>query len=230
MPFRLLTITTKEFLKYFANFSSILLILSFHILTWLSLIYFYKLLNIPPNDLLSFFKVLPWLYLIIIPIANVKIWAEEFKNDNIIFLLTLPTTSFELVLSKFFASTLWITINLVLTMPLWIVANINDVADNKLILANYLASILAASSLVAICLCFSAVFKNYVLVWLSSTITSLFLLTAHLFNNNWADFSITSHFLNLTNGIIELQNLIFLLSLTIIGLAINLLVIDYKKL
>ncbi len=66
----------------------------------------------------SFFVFHPWLYLFLIPAAAMRLWAEEKRGGTIELLFTLPVTTLQAVLAKFFAAWLFIVLGLVLTAPL----------------------------------------------------------------------------------------------------------------
>ena len=52
----------------------------------------------------TFFAILPWIFLFLIPAITMRLWAEEQKMGTIETLLTSPVTEWEAVLGKFFAS------------------------------------------------------------------------------------------------------------------------------
>ena len=50
----------------------------------------------------SFFLWHPWLYLFLVPAISMRLWAEEHKTGTIELLMTLPVSTAEAVLGKFF--------------------------------------------------------------------------------------------------------------------------------
>ena len=81
-------------------------------------------------DLQAFFQFHPWLYLILIPAVAMRLWAEERKSGTIELLMTLPVTTTQAVLGKFFAAWAFCGIALSLTFPIWITVNILGEPDN----------------------------------------------------------------------------------------------------
>ena len=69
-------------------------------------------------DLSSFFRYIPWLFLLLVPAVSMRLWAEERKSGTIELLLTLPVTVREAVIGKFLASWAFIGFNLLCTFPI----------------------------------------------------------------------------------------------------------------
>ena len=55
-------------------------------------------------DLQVFFSFHPWVYLFLIPAIGMRLWSEERKTGTIELLMTLPITTFEIVIAKFLAA------------------------------------------------------------------------------------------------------------------------------
>ena len=75
-------------------------------------------------DLAPFFLFHPWLYLFLVPAIAMRLWAEERRTGTIELLMTLPTTTFAVVLGKFLAAWAFAGIALAAHLP--------DVADGEL--------------------------------------------------------------------------------------------------
>ena len=106
-------------------------------------------------DLQSFFSFHPWLYLFLIPAIGMRLWAEERKSGTIELLMTLPISTIEVVLVKFFAAWIFSLIALILTFPIWITVNILGEPDNGVIVASYIASWLMAGAFISLVSCIS---------------------------------------------------------------------------
>ena len=61
-------------------------------------------------DLNAFFAFHPWVYILLIPAVTMRLWAEERKTGTIELLMTLPLTTTQAVLGKFFAAWIFIFI------------------------------------------------------------------------------------------------------------------------
>ena len=173
-------------------------------------------------DLNAFFAFHPWVYILLIPAVTMRLWAEERKTGTIELLMTLPLTTTQAVLGKFFAAWIFIFIALILTFPIWITVNYLGQPDNGVILAGYVGSLFMSGAYLSIGSCISAITKNQVLtfikVWspefLVSTISSMSFLT---------------HFESITKGVIEIRDFLFYLSVIVFWLFLNIVVVEFKK-
>ncbi len=194
-------------------------------------------------DLGSFFGWHPWLYLFLVPALSMRLWAEERKTGTIELLITLPVTLPQIVLGKFAAAWIFAGISLALTFPAWITVNYLGDSDNGAILAGYVGSFLMAGGFLAIGACISAITKNQVIAFvLSVSVCLVFLLigwppVVDVFSS-WmpgflveviSSFSFQSHFQAISQGVIELRDLVFFFSLIAFFLFANGLILDYKK-
>ena len=147
------------------------------------------------------------------------------------------------MLGKFLAAWAFSGIALLLTFPLWITVNYLGTPDNGVILASYIGSLLMAGAFLAIGACVSSLTRNQVIAFVVSAVVCLgFVLSGFPlvldFFSAWApDFlvqavsslSFMSHFNAISEGVIELRDVVFFVSLIIFWLFANAVVIDLKK-
>lgn len=179
-------------------------------------------------DLEVFFQFHPWLYLFIMPAIAMRLWSEERKSGSIELLLSLPITTFDAVLAKFFAAWVFSGIALALTCPIWITVNYLGEADNGVILTSYIGSWLMAGAYLAIGSFASSLTKNQIIAFiLALSICFLFMLSgfpivlnavSHWLPQWFADavssLSFMNHFKQISEGSLSFNNLFFFMSLT----------------
>jgi gliding motility-associated transport system permease protein len=194
-------------------------------------------------DLDPFFQFHPWLYLFLIPAVAMRLWAEERKTGTVELLMTLPVSTTQAVLGKFFAAWTFIGIALVLTFPIWLTVNYLGKPDNGVILASYVGSFLMAGAFLAIGACISALTKNQVIAFiLASLVCFLFLMSGldlvQNFFQGWlprflvdavAGMSFLTHFSAITKGVIDARDIVFFGSLIALCLLANVVAVDIKK-
>lgn len=194
-------------------------------------------------DLRLFFNYHPWLYLVLIPAIGMRLWAEERKSGTIEFLMTLPISTAEAVVGKFLAAWIFAGIALALTFPVWLTVNYLGSPDNGVILAAYIGSWLMAGGFLAISACLSATTNNQVIAFvLSAAVCFLFLMSGldlvQAFFKGWAPavildvigrLSFLTNFYAIAQGVIDLRNVVFFVSLIAVGLFINTAVVELKK-
>jgi ABC-2 type transport system permease protein len=194
-------------------------------------------------DLQPFFAFHPWLYLVLVPALSMRLWAEERKSGTIELFLTLPIRMIEAVLGKFLAAWCFAGIALILTFPFWLTVVYLGRPDNGVILASYLGSWLMAGALLAIGACISAMNKNQIIAFVVTAAIAFLLTVAGTpivlgLLEGWApewlvgavaQTSLLGHFDTITRGVIELRDLVYLLSIIIAFLCANAILIDLKK-
>ena len=194
-------------------------------------------------DLTAFFMFHPWLYLMLMPAIGMRLWAEERKSGTIELLMTMPVTTSQLVLGKFLAAWFFAGIALLCTTPMWFTVNYLGSPDNGVIFGAYLGSWVMAGAFLAISGCISALTKNQVIAFVLGALACfLFLMSGvelvQAFFKGWApasfvavmsEFSFLTVFNQITQGVIALDHVVFLLALIGASLAINTALVDLKK-
>jgi ABC-2 type transport system permease protein len=118
----------------------------------------------------GFFQTLPWLLLVFVPLLTMRLWAEERKMGTLELLLTFPVRVSSLVAGKFLASVVYLGFVLVLTLGLPLTLGAFGRIDWPPVLGAYLASLLFASSFVAVSMFFSSLTRDQIIAALISTV------------------------------------------------------------
>lgn len=96
----------KELWSYFGNWSAWLIIAAFSLIGTLFLFFFENdsnLFDIGTASLQSYFVLVPWLLMFIIPAISMKTIAEEQQSGTLNWLFSQPVKISEIILGKFFA-------------------------------------------------------------------------------------------------------------------------------
>ena len=236
-------VSRRELSAYFTSPLAYIFIVIFLALSGGLTFFFGAWLDRGQADLQVFFIYHPYLYLFLIPAVGMRLWAEERKTGTIEFLLTLPVTTGEIVLGKFLAAWVFAGIALALTFPMWLTVDFLGDPDHGVVLASYIGSLLMAGAYLAIGSCMSAITRNQVIAFVVS-ITVCFLFTvsgapivldffaafAPQIVIDWvASFSFLRHFEAIANGVIDLRDLVYFLSIMAFWLFANVLVVESKK-
>ena len=194
-------------------------------------------------DLNSFFAFHPWVYILLIPAVTMRLWAEERKSGTIELLMTLPLTTAQSVVGKFFAAWFFIFIALILTFPIWITVNYLGQPDNGVILAGNVGSFFMSGAYLSIGSCVSAFTKNQVIAFVvAATLCFIFTMSGvdivlnffkvwapEFLVNTISSMSFLTHFESITKGVIEIRDFLFYLSVIIFWLFLNIIVVEFKK-
>jgi len=240
---QVLAVFKREFAAYFATPLAYVFIVIFLFAMGAFTFYVGRFYDNGIADLSVFFGYHPWLYLFLVPAVGMRLWADERRTGTVELLLTLPIPIWATVLGKFLAAWAFCGVALVLTFPIWITVNVLGDPDNGVIVASYIGSFLMAGGYLAISAAVSASTDNQVIAFVVS-VAVCFLFTiagAALvidFFQVWApvvlvntisSFSFLTHFQAITSGVIDLRDLIFFASLITLFLAVNVVLIDLKK-
>lgn len=238
-----LAIFKRELASYFNTPLAYVFIVIFLFLTGIFTFYLGSFFQRGQADLRPFFSFHPWLYLFLVPAIAMRLWAEERKSGSIELLLTLPVSLFATVLGKFLAAWAFAGIALALTFPMWLtVAWLGD-PDHGVILAGYVGSWLMAGGYLAIGACISALTKNQVIAFVVTIVICFFFTVSGApivldFFANWApqaaldqiaNFSFLRRFQAITNGVIDLRDVIYFVTLIGFWLFASLVAVERKK-
>ncbi len=237
------SIFRRELSAYFLTPIAYVFIIIFLVLAGIFTFYLGGFFERGQADLAPFFDFHPWLYLFLVPALSMRLWAEERKSGTIELLLTLPVTTAQVVVAKFLAAWVFLVVALALTFPMWITVNVLGDPDNGVITAAYIGSALMAGSFLAVGACFSALTRNQVIAFILSLVVCLMLNLSGFplvldFFAGWvpqiilttiASMSFLTHFEALGQGVIDLRDIIFFVSVLAFFLYANVLLVELKK-
>ena len=156
-----------------------------------------------------------------------KLFAEEIRSGTIELLLTRPVNDWQVIVGKFTATLLLIITSLALTLPYYItVASIGSI-DHGAVLSGYLGLILISGAYIAIGLFTSSISNNQIVAYLLALFIGIFfqiifeLLASGmsgLAGETFSFLSISTHFESISRGVIDSRDLIYFLSIILIGL------------
>lgn len=237
-----LAVLKREFKGYFATPVAYVFIVIFLTLTGVTTFVFGDFYERGQADLIPFFQFHPILYLFLIPAISMRLWAEERKTGTIELLMTLPVTTTQAVLGKFFAAWAFTGIALILTFPTWITVNYLGNPDNGIILAGYVGSFLMAGSYLAIGACISALTRNQVIAFvLSFVVCGVLMLLGFLASQlgylgvpaalveTIGYFGFQNRFQSISRGVLYLRDLVFFASVIAVWLVANAVILELKK-
>ena len=239
----LFNIVKRELASYFSTPLAYVFIVIFLMLIGSFTFYLGNFFVRGQADLNSFFAFHPWVYILLIPAVTMRLWAEERKSGTIELLMTLPLTTAQSVIGKFFAAWIFICIALILTFPIWITVNYLGQPDNWVIFAGYIGSLFMSGAYLSIGSCISAITKNQVIAFvISATVCFIFTMSGldivlnffkiwapEFLVNTISSMSFLTHFESITKGVIEVRDFLFYLSVIFFWLFLNIIIVEYKK-
>lgn len=223
------TIFKKEILNLFDRPFAYIIIVVF-LLLW-EFLFFRNYFLVGQASLTLLFDLLPWLFLFLIPALTMNTLSEEKSEGTLEFLLTHPLTDLELLLAKFLSSFSFVTLLILLTLPIPLSLSSYGNFDWGIIFSEYLGAILMAGVLTSLGIFISSLFASSIASLLVSMVTSFFLtisgfelVTAILplsLSSTFEQLSVYTHFTSISRGVIDVADLWYFLSMTFIFLSLT---------
>jgi ABC-2 type transport system permease protein len=174
------------------------------------------------------------------PALTMRLLADEQRMGTLELMLTAPVHDWELVVGKWFGSFLFVLtiIGFSLVFPLILNSMIDPGIDQQLMLSSYLGIILVAAAFLSIGVSISAMFSNQfaafflsmgllVILWFLIGIPGqIFFTGGEIFDY----LNMNNRFYNsLNQGIINLSDIVYFLSVTALGLFIGSAAIEMRR-
>jgi len=182
-------------------------------------------------DVRPMFEWMPVLLIFLCSTLTMKLWSEEIRTGTIEYVHTLSIPLWHFVAGKFLACLTLLCIALTITFPLPITVSILGDLDWGPVISGYIAVLLLGSAYVAIGLAVSARSDNQIFSLITACgIGGLlyFIGTPAItdfFSHQNAEFlrqlGTGSRFEDITRGVIDIRDLYYYVSLTLVFLAIN---------
>ena len=112
------SVCKKDLRQFFSGLTGYVAIIVFLLLNGMML-FIFKESNILDDgyaSLENFFKLAPWVLLLLIPAITMRLFAEEWKSGTIELLKTHPLTGFQIVGGKYLSALLVVVLALVPTL------------------------------------------------------------------------------------------------------------------
>jgi len=166
------------------------------------------------------------LALFLMPLISMRLYAEEKRTGTIELLLTSPLTDLEIILGKFFGALALYLVMVLMTFLYIGLLFMYGNPDAKPLIANAIGFILFGAALLALGMWISTFTKNQIIAAVVSA--SVFLL---LYVLDWTSaysssavgrvlsyLSFPTHFDNFTKGVIDSGDLVYYLSVIVLGI------------
>ena len=177
-------------------------------------------------SLRTFFEVGRLIFVFFIPAVTMRLLAEERQSGSLQLLVTYPISDVEIVIAKWLAGITLLAATLLFTFLYWFTIILFGNPDEGAVISGYLglllmgsagcalglfASSLSRNQIVAFVIAFGALFVLFildsVLVFLPAGLAAIF-----------EYLSLGYHLDNLSRGVLDSRDLLYFLSLTVLGL------------
>ena len=214
----------KEFTAYFVSPIAYIVISIFLLVTgWFFFTTFF-LFN--QANLRNFFALLPITFSFVVPAITMRLLSEELNVGSYETLLTMPVTFLDVVMGKFLGGVVFIAAMLVPTVAYPVSVAFLGQLDRGPVLGGYIGAMLLGAAFTAIGLFASSLTRNQIVAFIMGMAIcfSLTLIDKVLFflpqsllgflQYLGADF----HFENISKGVIDSRDVLYFLSVCLVGL------------
>ncbi|MFC1544277.1 ABC transporter permease [Gemmatimonadota bacterium] len=179
-------------------------------------------------SLRTFFEVGRLIFVFFVPAVTMRLLAEEKASGSLELLVTYPVTDTEIVLAKWLAALTLLAVTLALTLVYYFSAVALGNPDEGAVFGGYLGLLLLGAGGAAIGLFASSLSRNQVVAFVLAftVLFALFMLQNLLFFlPGWlaglAEYiSLGYHLDNLSRGVIDSRDLLYFVTLTVLGLGL----------
>jgi ABC-2 type transport system permease protein len=201
------------------------------------LYYIQRFFAMDTASLRPFFAAFPFVYIFVIPVLTMRVWAEEKKLGSAEILFTMPFSEWELVLGKFLScfALLFAMVLLTVPVPLSILPLGNF--EGALIFGEYAGTLFLGASATALGVFLSGVSKNQAAAFVGTVVALLAVMLMHQLTENLPSglaslinyLSLAFHFESFSRGLLDSRDMAFFLITTILFLFLNTQVLVYRR-
>jgi len=234
---QLKTLITKELRVYFNSPIAYIFVV---VLLGFSFWYFFRnFFLVDQADMRSFFSIMPWIFIFLIPAMTMRLWSEEYRQGTIETLLTSSVPITVTVIGKYLASLIFLAISLIMTLALPITISSIGNLDWGTVIVAYFGTLLLGSAYITIGLLVSAFTRNQIVAFMLSVVIifALFILSQPIVTFSLPasivpliDYiSFGSHYDSIIRGVIDSRDIVYYLSFTALLIYINTQILNFKR-
>ena len=188
-------------------------------------------------DVRPMFEWLPVLLIFLCSALTMRVWSDERRTGTFEYLITLPATTWELVIGKFLACYLLLGLALLLTIsiPISVSFFVGGNLDWGPVFAGYFSALLLGGTYLSIGLFVSARSENQIVALiLSAFVCGLFYLVGSNLITSFTGYDVAaflrelgtgSRFESINRGVVDFADLYYFVSLTSVFLVLNVFVL-----
>ena len=242
----MIAIFKKELWSYFGNWSAWLIIGAFSLIGTLFLFFFENdsnIFDIGTASLQSYFVLVPWLFMLIIPAITMKTLAEEQQSGTLNWLFSQPLKTSDIILGKFLAvwlvGILCLLPSLVYLYTVYVLGVPAGNIDLGATFGSYLGLIVLAAAFSSLGILASSLSQNQIMAYLLGVFMSFIfyfgieqLASYKLLGG--ADYVLSNlgfyqHFRSFTRGLIDFKDIAYFFLIISISILLSVYFVSKKK-
>ncbi|MBS1550131.1 MAG: ABC transporter permease subunit [Bacteroidetes bacterium] len=242
----MIAIFKKELWNYFGNWSAWVIIGAFSLISSLFLFFFennYNIFDIGMASLQSYFTLVPWILMFIIPALSMKTIAEEHQSGTLYWLFAQPIKIKDIILGKFlsvwFIGFLCIIPSLVYFYTVYVLGIPEGNVDLGATLGSYFGLLLLIGAMTSVGMLASSLSSNQIMAYLLGVFMCFILyfgieqLASYKLLGG-ADFVLQNigfyqHFLAFSRGLVDSRDVFYFLFIITLALGLSSYFVQKKK-
>ncbi|EKF74755.1 multi-copper enzyme maturation ABC transporter permease [Alcanivorax hongdengensis A-11-3] len=190
-------------------------------------------------DIRPLFEWMPLLLIFLVAAITMRSWSEERRSGTLELLLTAPRSDLELVLGKFLGCLGLVAVAVLLTLPVPITVSLIGPLDWGPVVGGYVATLLLASAYISLGLFISSLTENQIVSLIGTLLVGLALyfigaaaltdLASQPVADLLSSLGTGARFDSITRGVLDVRDLVYYLSLTLLFLTLNVLVLERQR-
>jgi ABC-2 type transport system permease protein len=231
---KIIALTKKELHSYFA--SPIAYIILIATLSLFNILFFMIIDQNREVSLRDIFQLMEFMFIFIIPLLTMKLFAEEKSNGTMEFLLTAPLTPTMITLGKYFSVLIFYSLLIALTGAYYFIVEFYGDPDPYSILSGYIGIWLEGALFIAVGLLTSSWTRNQIIAAMTSYLILFSLYFSVTFTKYFTGFaenflnqlSTRTHLENFAIGIISPSDIVYYLTGILLCLVLTRISIDQR--
>ena len=224
----ILSVAKRELSVFFDSLIAYVMLLVFlgfsGFFTWL---YGNDIFLVGQANLKTFFTISSWTLFFFIPAITMKMIAEEKKSGTLELILTKSISDRQFIIGKFLGAVSLVLVALAATLPYVITLSLIGDLDNGGTICGYFGLFLMTIAYAAIGIFSSSLTNNQIVAFMLSLVICLFfhiifdVLAANssgIISWLFETLSLQTHFDSISRGVIDSRDLVYFISITILGL------------
>lgn len=242
----MIAILKKELWIYFGTWNAWVIISAFSLVSSLFLFFFennFNFFEVGSTSMQSYFTLVPWLFMFIIPALSMRSLAEEYQSGTMLWLFAQPVKTYEIIGGKFLS--VWLIGSLCLLPSLVYFNTLSSLSipegnlDLGMLLGGYFGVMMLVAAFSAIGVLASSVSSNQVMAYLIGVFLCFFLyfgveqLASYKLLGG-ADYVLQRlgfyyHYIVFTRGLVDTQDVFYFMLVVVISLKSAMFFVDKKK-
>jgi ABC-2 type transport system permease protein len=195
----------------------------------------YSVIEYGYADLSALFSLAPYVFIFLIPAITMRSFAEERKAGTVELLMTKPLSDWDIILGKFFACFLLVTVALLPTIiyyfSIYVLGNPVGNVDSAGVVGSYVGLVLLGGVFCSVGIFASSITPNQIVAFITAAFLCYLLFSGFdsvASINLWAtnallikQLGIQYHYESMSKGLIDSRDLIYFVSVIFIMLLIT---------